>query len=139
MVDSDGSKLSDEEVYANAYFYFVKALSVLAEDAESQCKKMGYFNVAWELREDVSRGARAILDHPNRNLSEEQREAIRQLLADLANIPDNVFRAANSKDQHIRAMSQPCWIPVRTRSKELILLLSSETKRVNNILQKSNA
>jgi hypothetical protein len=111
MIDSDGSGLSEEEVYINAYFYFIKSLNILAEDAEAQCKKMGYFNVAWELRENVSRGAQAVLDHPNSNLSDKQREAIRQLLADLASIPDHVFRVANLKDEHVRSMNHPCWTP----------------------------
>jgi hypothetical protein len=57
-------KLSDEEWLENEFFYFLKALDTLTLDAEDQCERMGNYNVAWELQEDVSAPIPAMIDSP---------------------------------------------------------------------------
>lgn len=47
-------EISEEEGLEHEFFDFVKALDTLALSAEDQCERMGNYNVAWELQEDVS-------------------------------------------------------------------------------------
>ena len=131
MIKIENGEMSDEEAYANAYAHFLPVLKLLAEDAETQCKTMGYFNVAWELKDDASRDALAVLNLSGENLSQEQRDGLTKLLEELNAIPDAVINVANVKEEHIRTMSHPCWIPLRTHAVELIHLLDSETQRTN--------
>jgi hypothetical protein len=136
MTSANGHKVPQEEEYADAYFYFEKSLNVLAEDAESQCKRMGYFNVAWELKDDVSRGATAVLNLHGGHLSVEQIEAIDRILKELACLPEDVLNVSNARVEHVSAMKHPVWDVIRTHAKDLLCLLGPETKRVEAILSK---
>jgi hypothetical protein len=138
MTNTHGQGISREEEYANAYFYFIKSLKILAEDADSQCKSMGYFNVAWELKEDTSRGATAVLNLHSRHLATEQVEAILRILEELSSLPKEVFNVANVRTEHIRALQHPAWDVIRTRAKNLLYLLGPETKRVGAIFGNAN-
>lgn len=91
--------------YANAFFYFLKTLETLSEDAARQCEVMGTFNVAWELRDDAIKDANAILTLPGGRLSTEQGEAIGHLLAALRALPESDVNVDNTKEEHLRAMS----------------------------------
>ena len=86
---------SDYE-FANAFFYFLKTLESLSEDASRQCEVMGNFNVAWELREDAITDANTVLALPGGRLSSEQREAVGRLLAALRAIPESVANVDNT-------------------------------------------
>jgi hypothetical protein len=120
--------------YANAYFYFLKTLETLSEDALRQCEVMGHFNVAWELRDDAIGGANAVLGLPGGRLSTEQREAVGHFLAALKAVPESVVNVDNTKEEHLRAMSSPFWASVRTEAKSLQKLLEPETQRTRSIL-----
>ena len=125
--------------YANAFFYFLKTLETLSEDAARQCEVMDYFNVAWELRDDATKDANVVLTLPGGRLSTEQREAIGHLLAALRALPESVVNVDNTKEEHLRAMSSPSWAAVRTEAKILRKTLESETQRTRSILwPKSN-
>jgi hypothetical protein len=54
----------------------------------------------------------------------------------VASIPDDVVNIARSnlRDEHLRTMSDPCWVPLRAQAKDLISLLDSETQRINAVL-----
>ena len=56
MPANEADLITDEEEFHNSYYYYVKALGMLAETAENQCQLMGDYNVAWELKEDVAAG-----------------------------------------------------------------------------------
>jgi hypothetical protein len=129
-----GQGISREDEYANAYFYFIKSLKILAEDANAQCEAMDYFNVAWELKEDTSRGAAAVLNLCSSHISREQREAILRILEELASLPKDVLNVANVRMEHIRTMQHPAWKLIRAHAKDLLCLLGPETKRVEAIL-----
>lgn len=131
MFEYNNEEMSDEEAYANAYTHFLSVLKLLAEDAEAQCKTMGYFNVAWELKDDALRDTQAVLNLSAESLSQEQRDGLINLLAVLNAIPDAVVNVANIKEEHIRTMSHPCWTPLRTYAVELMRLFDSETQRIN--------
>jgi hypothetical protein len=126
---------SEQEIYANTFFYFMRELKILAEDAEKQCEMKQYDNVAWEIKNFFIRSAEAVLNLPGGNLSKDQRDDVIQLLADVTAIPDSVVNVPNLRAEHIGAMNNPCWNPVRAQAKALINLLVAETRRTNKILK----
>ena len=44
------------EAFHNGYYWFIEAVTILQADAETQCQRMGDYNVALELKEDVGAG-----------------------------------------------------------------------------------
>lgn len=131
-IEQNGLQAGEE--YANAFLHFHGVLEVLIENAQKQCEIMDNFNVAWELRDDASRGARAVLNLAGGKLSDDQRAGIQRLLTDIDTMPDSVLDVLNVKDEHLRAMNSPYWAPVRVDAKELISLLEPELKRVKHVL-----
>lgn len=138
MTDADNRNVLENEEYANAYHYFHKILVILSEDSIKQCEDMGYFNVAWEIKDDAVAAINSILELPGSELLQLQREKLVQLLADINAIPGTVTNVPNVKEEQIRAMKDPCWGPIRMRAKELISLLEHETKRINTLLKIQN-
>jgi hypothetical protein len=134
MNEAEKKGVEDEDAYANAYLHFHKVLTVLSEDAEVQCQIVGYFNVAWEIKDDALSNGHAVLNTVDAQLSEQQKARISQLLENVADIPDTVVNVPNLREAHLRAMSDPCWIPIRAQAKQLIAVLSTETDRVNAVL-----
>lgn len=124
----------DEDAYANNYHYFQDSLVVLGKDAEAQCQSMNYFNVAWEIKDEIISNGYAVLNTADTQLSEQQKDRIKRLLENVANIPDSVINVPNSKEAHLRAMNNPCWVPLRLQAKQLVSALARETDRVNAIL-----
>ena len=135
MNETEQNDFEEGEAYANALYYFYDDLKVLAEDAEKQCEVMDNFNVAWELRDDATRDASAVLNLAGEQISAEQRAGIERLLADVAAVPDNVVNVpmGSAKEEHLRAMNNPAWDQVRLDAKELISLLGPELKRVKDV------
>lgn len=130
------SENSTEEIYASTFFHFMEDLNKLAKNADEQCKANQYDNVAWEIKNFFMSSAEAILKMPESNLSDQQRDGVKSLLFNVSSIPDAVINLAvsNSRDEHFRAMSSPCWEPIRQEAKKLISLLDSEVKRTDFIL-----
>ena len=48
------------EAAYNALQHFLRALDVLKEPPEAQCRLMGDYNTAWELTEDITAGRHLI-------------------------------------------------------------------------------
>lgn len=117
-MSSETNQDADYE-YANAYFHFLKALETLSEDADRQCEVMGYFNVAWELRDEAVDGANAILTLPGGGLSTEQREAITRLTACLRALPSKVVNVDNVKEEHLCAMNSSSWASIRLEARNM--------------------
>lgn len=130
----DSSGMSPEEEFANSYYYFVAALKILAMDADSQCDVMGNYNVAWELKANVSAGL-CMLTLPSGELTKQQREGIAGVVAALNEIPESVLGGGATAAINKRAMNHPCWMPLRTRASELLTLLGSATSRNEAFLQ----
>jgi hypothetical protein len=128
-----------EEFYPDAFFYFIRALNNLACEAEKQCENLDYYNVAWETRDDVLRGAEATLNNPRSVLTQEQKARIERLVAELNGLPSTVFGPIESKEQTLREMNHPAWATLRTHAKELLLELGPEIDRVYKILGLSSA
>jgi len=127
MDDSNSEKMSEREAFEHAYYYFLQALELLASDPETQCEKGGNYNIAWELKHDISAGS-YIFNLPGR-LSEEQKKEILELVAALDTIPSEVLYSATSAADNLRAMNHPCWVPLRERALSLIKLLEPATKK----------
>src|SRR6185312_9979924 len=124
MVKMDKDQLgsyNDEgtELYANSFFHFMRDLNKLTLNAPEQCEANQFDNVAWEIKNFFIRSAEGILNIPGGDLSDQQKEGIRELLNSVSSIPDSVINlaATNSRDEHLRAMRQPCWIPVREQAR----------------------
>lgn len=124
----------DEEAYMNNYGHFERSLAILSQDAAAQCKAMGYSNVPWEIKDEVISNGNAVLNTVAAQLSEYQKDRIRLLLASMSDIPDAVINTPNSKEALLLAMNNPCWVPLRAQAKQLSLILSLETERVNRLL-----
>jgi hypothetical protein len=136
MSDDNEARLPENEeyVYANGYHYFLKALDNLCRDADAQCEVMGYFNVAWELRDDARSSGKAVLALASGRLSGGQKGAVSHLLASLDALPDSVVDVDNVKDEHLRAMRSPFWASVREEARHLRVSLEQETARVKLIV-----
>src|SRR5256885_306352 len=126
--------MSDIEGYANAFYYFILNLIILSEGPERQCEMMGYDNVAWELRHDVVLWADVVINLSDGILSKDQREEISHLKMEVAAIPEYAVDVYNVKQEHLIAMKDPIWVPIRAKAKKLISLLKSEIDRTNEIL-----
>lgn len=113
----------------------MRELKILAEAAEKQCEMKHFDNVAWEIKNFFIRSAEAVSNLPGGNLSKGQRDDIIQLSTDVTAIPDSVTNVPNLRAEHMRAMDNACWNPVRLQAKALINLLESETRRTNKILR----
>jgi len=122
MNEANSEKISEEEEFSNAYYYFLEALTILSGDVDTQCKAMGNFNVAWELKDDVCRGS-YLLDMPKGKLSAEEKNGIIELIAALSRIPNSVLIAADTEVANKKAMNNPCWITLRKKAYKLIQIL----------------
>jgi hypothetical protein len=115
--------VTDKEAFETEFRVFVNAVSILSEPADKQCELMGHYNVAWELKDDVSAGL-YLMNNTESNLSHEQKYSIQQLVDELEKIPENVLSFTNIIEDCQKAMSHPCWEPLRKHAS--ILLRSFE-------------
>lgn len=121
--------MSERELFENCFYCFYEALKVMADDADVQCEKVGNYNVAWELIDDVSAGA-SLLEMAGGNLTNNQKNEIKQLLSELKQVPESVLLQATTHDANLDVMSQPCWKGIRQYAAMLIKTL--EPAKLNN-------
>lgn len=126
-------ELSEEEWLENEFFYFLKALQILAMDAEEQCEWMGNYNVAWELQEDVSAPIPPMIDSPFSYFTEAQSVALARLAEALKSLPEEAIVVeglpTTSHEGSIAAMRHPSWEPLRAYARELLHLLEPAIQR----------
>jgi hypothetical protein len=122
------------DVYASMFFHFSEDVRRLSEKVDEQCKEGQYDNVAWELKNFFMKSAEGVLNAEGSTLSDRQRQAIQELLTNVSAIPASVVMVENIRAEHLRAMSHPCWIPIRKQAQALLRVLESETKRTNGML-----
>lgn len=122
------NEISEEDAFANGFFYFVKALKILAADADTQCKRIGNYNVAWELKDDVSAGA-YLLNLPGARLTQEEKDGIVAMVAALKELPASLLVSATTEAENKKVMSHPSWAPLRVRASTLLSLLAATTAR----------
>jgi len=127
----------DREYFENGYLRFITALAVLALDAEEQCQRYGYANVATNLRNDVSAINYAFRLESRSLITAEQKEVIDQLTERLAKLPEEIFQDGASEEGNLTAMHFPEWQPLRERAVKLIEILKARTAENKTFIAKS--
>jgi hypothetical protein len=115
---------TDEEEFHSSYRIFINAVDMLASSAEEQCALMGNYNVAWELKEDVSNG-RYLLGRGY--LSESAEAWVASLVAALESVNTLVLPAGPGVEANLRAMQHARWAPLRFFAAQVAQELSSFT------------
>ncbi|BCI66240.1 hypothetical protein [Acetobacter aceti] len=127
--------LSDEEEsYANNYLYFNNSLDTLEQDAIEQCRRQQYYNVAWDLKDDLLSSGYDTLSTGEKYLTLYQKCCIKMLLQNIENIPDEIINVTNIRENHLKTMSDPVWTPLRIEARKLLDILAMETQRVRRLL-----
>lgn len=122
MKTPEKDEISDEESFELSLHRFLGALELLALDATAQCRSMGNYNVAWELKDDASEGY-YLIRFPCRKLNEEQKYSIKQFLNELRKIPDSVLISATTEVDNLDAMNHPCWNKIRKHASIIMRIL----------------
>ena len=110
----------------NFYFYFVKTPSILAESPAEQCAAMDYYNVAWELHSD-GLDVDYLIPQEVIKFTEDQIEGMKELSSALHAISDEALKGGRTREEHLKAMSNPGWRLVRVIAKKLIVTLTPRT------------
>ena len=116
----------NREVFEQSYRNFLNALEIVAKNAEEQCHIMGWYNVAWELRDDISNG-RFLLKISHQYLSDSQQNAIYDLLMEIEKLPEEIFGEAKTEKENISSMRYALWDPIRAQANNLIKKLKPIT------------
>jgi L-alanine-DL-glutamate epimerase-like enolase superfamily enzyme len=117
--------ISPEEAFRNGYYYFIEAVESLAADADATCRMMGDFNVAWELKDDVSAG-RYLLGKGF--LAAHEEACIAGLLQAVDSVPVNRLPGGTGRNANLQAMSDSCWDNSRSLAQKALLQLKSFTE-----------
>jgi len=115
-------EVSEKEGFELSYQVFLKTLRLVSKDAESQCEIMDYYNVAGELKDELSAGM-YLLNLPGGDLSDEKKYAIEQLINELKKIPSSVISEATTIESNLAAMQHPSWEPIRKHAAILLRTL----------------
>jgi hypothetical protein len=115
----------DEDEFHSSYRIFLNAVEMLASPAEDQCQLMGNYNVAWELKDDVSAGKYLI---GRGYLSEAQESWVGALVAALGAVEALVLPAGPGNEANLLAMSNAAWEPLRFLAKEVLERLAPFTE-----------
>src|SRR5439155_23640835 len=100
----------------------------LVQDAATQCERMGNYNVAWELKADVSRGKQLLSYSSSSRLNAEQKQGIQDLVSALESVPTTELPAGGKTEDNLAAMNHPSWKPLRTQAAHLVALLAPATE-----------
>ena len=111
----------DEDEFHNSFRLYLSSLEMLAATAEVQCELMGNYNVAWELKDEVSAGKFLV---GRGYLSGEQEAWVQALSHALDALNTQVRPAGASKESYLSVMSHPGWEPMRYLAKEVIRQLA---------------
>jgi hypothetical protein len=129
LPDTQSSEpMDDEEKYQHIFFYFIRALRILAMDAESQCDAERNFNVAQELKYEILSG-RYVIGKGKLNESEET--AIASVTSAIDTIPDSALTFAEGHAPNVGNMTHPAWTPIRAGAASLLNLLNSRIAENN--------
>lgn len=114
-----------EESFHNCFYNFMEALRILSMDAVKQCEVMDNFNVAREIRQDVTDDGAALVNWPGDYLAPSERSAIENLLQHLNALPEEALL----RHDHKRAMTHPKWDEIRQIAGQLTHELSDAKRR----------
>lgn len=114
------TEIEKEELFHSTFYYFVRSLELLASPPETTCERMGDFNTAWELKDELTDGKSLI---GKGFLDSNQEAGIRALLEALDGIRGAVLHAAKGRGPNLLAMKHPSWSLPRKRAEELLSIL----------------
>jgi hypothetical protein len=97
---------------------------------------MGNYNVAWELKDDLLRGAQLVNYPSSARLTPEQKRGILDLATALEGVPSTELPAGPDPMENLAAMSHPSWEPLRKRAIQLLTLLAPATEECHRYLFK---
>src|SRR5262249_28458006 len=120
------NETSGRDILENSYFYFAKTLSILAEAPAQQCDAMGYYNVAWELR-DEGLDVDWLIQQEVIKFTADQIGGMKDLSAALHTLESEALRGGDTRDEHLKAMSNPGWQTVRDIARKLLVSLAART------------
>ena len=108
-------EIISEDAYESQFLSFLEAVRILEQPAALQCERMGNYNVAWELKDDLGVGE-YILNEPACSLTEGQALAVSQLIESLVKLPKSILVSATTPEENLRAMSHSAWVPLRRQA-----------------------
>ena len=117
--------ISHREAFEAEYNVYLCALRQLSASPKEQCELGSNYNVAWELKDEISRGP-DLLENPTSTIAKDAINAVRALASSIESVPSSVLVAAEGFDSNIIAMNHPCWVPLRKAANELLTILASD-------------
>ena len=112
----------DEEEFHSSFRVFLSAVEMLASSPEEQCRLMGNYNVAWELKEDVKAGKYLA----GRGYLTPMEEAwVQALVAALQPINTQILPSGSDTGANLAAMSHHSWVPARYLAAKVLLELAA--------------
>jgi hypothetical protein len=127
--------LSEREAFENGFLHFSMALNALASPPDAQCKNYGSYNVAWELKSDVSAVSYLLQSPSSSRLSAQQRQGISGLVLALDTIPQQLLVSCTTEQGNVLAMNHESWAPLRVQALALLELLAPAIEDCNRYLQ----
>ena len=122
---SDPQEVSALEASHLAFDVFIFTVEALSSSPEEQCEVMGDYNTAWELRDDALAGHYLI---GSGLFTEHQESAMLDFLAAVQPVPVNDMPAGSGRAANLAAMQHPAWEPIRSLSKDLLVILAPVTE-----------
>lgn len=124
----------DEDEFHSSLGIYLNALEMLASSPEEQCRQMGDYNVAWELKDDVQNGKYLI---GRGYLEEAEEQWIKALCSALEGVNTQVLPSGVGRDVNLQAMSLPVWQPARFLAAEVLRQLSRVARENTKFLSGS--
>lgn len=115
MKKSENDVLSRDELFTNAVFYFVQALEIAARSAADQCEYFDDYNVAWELRDELS-NVNFLINEFREKFTDDELVKLNEIRKALEAIPDSVMAEAKTREENLLALENPVWGPIRTQA-----------------------
>jgi hypothetical protein len=122
---SDFSEISAEEAWHTEYKVFLFTLEALSHPPVEQCKLMGDFNTAWELKDDALCGHYLL---GSGFFTERQEAAVIEFLTAIDPVPANDMPSGADRETNLAAMQHPAWQPIRSIAQHLLGVLEPVTR-----------
>jgi hypothetical protein len=127
MSEQETEEISNEEDFENAYRVFIMCLDALASTPEVACETYGNYNVAWEIKHDVSAGV-YLAKNPAHRLSEKHIADIVKIAGMLNSLPESAIKFTNIIEESLENMRHPAWVPARQMAGQLLESLRPVTE-----------
>jgi len=124
----------DEDEFHSSLRIYLNALEMLASSPGEQCRQMGDYNVAWELKDDVQSGKYLV---GRGYLEEVEEQWIKALCGALEGVNTQVFPLGAGREVNLQAMSLPVWQPARFLAAEVLRQLARAARENAKFLSSS--